>query len=176
MPLHRMLPHITAVHRSATHSFSKQQQPSITLISGEGVEGDAHCGTLVQHLYLVRKDPTRLNVCQVHLLQHELLDELDLQPGRLGENLTTRDLDLIALPTGTHLTIGTALLEVTGLRSPCNQINRLRPHLMKSCFIPKSKQPRAGIMAIVLQGGIIHPNDTIHVTLPPLPHSPLICV
>jgi hypothetical protein len=171
-----MPPHITSVQLSATHSFTKNPQPSITLIPGQGVQGDAHCGTLVQHLYLVRKDPTQPNLCQVHFLQHELLDELDLQPGQLGENLTTRGLDLITLPTGTRLAIGDTLLEVTGLRSPCNQINRLRPNLMKSCFIPKSKQPRAGIMAIVLQGGTILPNDLIRITLPSLPHSPLVCV
>ncbi len=174
-----MPPQVTAVHLSPKHTFTKTSQTRLTLLTGEGVQGDAHCGTLVQHLYLVRKDPTKPNLCQVHLLQQELLEELNLQPGHLGENLTTQGLDLITLPTGTHLAIGTTLLEVTGLRSPCNQINRLRPGLMKSCFIPNSrqpKQPRAGIMAIVLQGGTIHPNDPIHVTLPPLPHRPLICV
>ena len=171
-----MPPHITAVHLSAKHAFTKTPQPRITLLTGKGVEGDAHCGTLVQHLYLVRKDPTKPNLSQVHLLQQELLEEEKLQPGQLGENLTTQGLDLITLPTGTHLAICTALLEVTGLRSPCNQINRLRPGLMKSCFIPKTKQPRVGIMAIVLRGGIIHPDDPIQITLPPLPHRPLICV
>ncbi|MCU1321696.1 MAG: hypothetical protein JWM43_1345 [Acidobacteriaceae bacterium] len=171
-----MAPHITAVHLSAKHSFSKVAQPEITLLAGEGVQGDAHCGVLVRHRYMVRKDPTKPNLCQVHLLQHELLDELGLQPGELGENITTRDFDLLTLPTGTRLGIGDAVLEVTGLRSPCNQINAIRPGLMKECFVPKSESPRAGIMAIVVSGGAVRPDDTIHVTLPPEPHRPLVCV
>ena len=172
-----MHPHITAVHLSATHSFTKSPQTGITLLAGLGVEGDAHCGALVQHLYMVRKDPTRPNLCQIHLLQHELLDELEIAPGQLGENVTTREIDLLTLPTGTQLALGvTALLEVTGLRNPCNQINRLKPGLMKACFTHGKNSPRAGIMAIVLQGGEVRPNDRIRITLPPLPYRPLICV
>ncbi|CAN5450979.1 MOSC domain-containing protein [soil metagenome] len=171
-----MGPRITAVHLSAKHSFSKATQPEITLLTGEGVQGDAHCGVLVKHRYMVRKDPTKPNLCQVHLLQHELLDELGLQPGELGENITTRGFDLLTLPTGTRLEMGDAMLEVTGLRSPCSQINGLRAGLMKECFIPKSKAPRAGIMAIVIHGGTVRPDDAIRVTLPQEPHRPLVCV
>lgn len=179
-----MPPTVTAVHLSSTHSFSKQPQLQIHLIAQHGVEGDAHAGPLTQHLYLQRKDPTQPNLCQVHLLQSELLDELSLAPGQMGENITTRNLDLIHLPTGTLLQIGpTVVLEVTGLRSPCNQINQLhpgrKPSLMQTCFLPPpaaKKQPRAGIMSIVLTGGDITPGDPIRITLPPEPHRPLPCV
>ena len=172
-----MLSHITAVHRSSTHSFSKTTQLYIQLLEGLGVEGDAHCGALVQHRYQLRKDPSQPNLCQVHLLQQELLDELDIPAGLLGENITTLNLDLLSLPTGTRLTLGaTAIVEVTGLRMPCDQINKLRPGLMKRCFAPKTKVPRAGIMTIVITGGTVQPTDTIEVKLPPYPHRPLICV
>ena len=179
-----MTPFITAVHLSPAHSFTKQPQLQIHLIAHHGVQGDAHAGPLTQHLYLQRRNPSLPNLCQVHLLQSELLDELHLAPGQMGENLTTRDLDLIHLPLGTLLHIGpTAIPEVTGLRSPCSQINRLqpgrKPGLMQACFLPPpaaKKQPRAGIMSIVLNGGPITPGDPIHVTLPPQPHRPLTCV
>ena len=163
---------IIATSLSATHSFSKTPQLAIHLEAGIGVRGDAHAGSTTQHLYLRKKDPKRRNLTQVHLIHAELLDVLSLAPGQMGENLTTRHLDLHALPVGTRLDIGTTTLEITGYRTPCSQINGLRPGLMKAVFTP-SNQPNAGIMAIVLTSGKIHPGDPIHVTLPPLPHRPL---
>jgi MOSC domain-containing protein YiiM len=176
---------ITAVNISPTHSFSKAPQESIRLLAGLGVEGDAHLGVKVKHRYQVRKDPNQPNLCQVHLLQTELLDELSatglrVEPGQMGENITTRGLDLMSLPTGTRLDLGeTAVVEVTGMRSPCSQLNGLRPGLMKACFsvdARKKKSPRAGIMGIVLHSGEVRPCDPIRVTLPPEPHVALRCV
>jgi len=156
-------PTIAAVSRSPAHGFAKQPQTHIRLLAGEGVEGDAHRGTTTQHLYLKRKDPTQPNLCQVHLFAAEMLEELaakgfHLQPGEIGENILTRNIDLLALPLGTQLQLGAeAVVEVTGLRTPCSQIDKFR----------------AGVMAIVLRGGLVQPGDTITVSLPPKPHRPL---
>ena len=179
-----MTPKILATSASSNHGFSKQPQPHIRLITGEGIEHDAHRGRTTQHLYLKRKDPTQPNLAQVHLLSVELLDELaargfPLMPGELGENLLTQAIDLLTLPRNTHLHIGPeAILEVTGLRTPCSQIDAMRPGLQQLLWGPPlagttQKTRRAGIMAIVHHGGIIHPNDTIEITLPPGPHQPL---
>jgi len=182
------MPTILATSRSTRHGFSKQPQPSITLIANEGVEGDAHRGRTVQHPYQVRKNPSAPNLCQVHLFASEMLDALaaagfPLAPGDLGENLLTQGIDLIHLPLGTHLTIGpdpttAPILEVTGLRTPCTQIETFRPGLQALLYGPPApnttrKTLRAGIMTTVLRGGPIHPSDPIHLTLPPPPHHPL---
>jgi MOSC domain-containing protein YiiM len=182
------MPTIIATSSSSAHGFSKQPQPYLTLIANEGVEGDAHSGRTTQHLYLKRKNAAAPNLCQVHLFAAEMLDELaakgfPLSPGDLGENLLTHGLDLLNLPLGTRLTIGpdpitAPILEVTGLRTPCTQIETFRPGLQQHLYGPPNpgnpkKSLRAGIMTIVLRGGPIHPNDPIHTTLPPEPHQPL---
>ncbi len=165
-------PTIEATSLSAKHTFSKTPQPSIHLIAGHGVQGDCHAGAATQHLYRQRKNPTQPNLTQVHLLHAELLDRFSLTPGQMGENLTTRHIDLHALPTGAILQIGEAVLEITGYRTPCIQIDDLRPGLMKAVFTPE-KRPNAGIMAIVLTSGEVKPADSIQITLPPEPHRPL---
>ena len=164
-------PIIEATSLSPRHIFSKTPQPSIHLIAGHGVHGDCHAGRTTQHLYVQRKHPTQPNLTQVHLLHAELLDHFSLLPGQMGENLTTRHLDLHALPTGAILRIGEAVLQITGYRTPCTQIDRLRHGLMKAVY--PDKRPNAGIMAIVLTSGHIHPGDEIHITLPAEPHQPL---
>jgi MOSC domain-containing protein YiiM len=165
-------PIIEATSLSPRHIFSKTPRPSIHLIAGHGVHGDCHAGRTTQHLYMQRRHPTQPNLTQVHLLHAELLDHFSLLPGQMGENLTTRHLDLHALPVGTILRIGEAVLQITGYRTPCSQIDALRPGLMKAVFTP-DKRPNAGIMAIVLTSGHIHPGDEIHITLPAEPHQPL---
>jgi MOSC domain-containing protein YiiM len=176
---------VVSVSLSGSHSFSKATMLSIRLLTGLGVEGDAHCGALVKHRYHVRKDPTRPNLCQVHLLQAELFDELavkgfDVAPGEMGENITTREIDLLALPTGARLLLGeAAVVEVTGLRNPCVQMNQLRPGLMPAVI---ERRPRgevvrkAGIMGIVIAGGDVLPGDAIRVELPPRPWRALVAV
>ena len=169
---------VLSVSRSSTHSFSKQTFQAIEIIAGLGVEGDAHAGITVKHRYLVRKNPSAPNLAQVHLLQSELFAELqskgiDVDPGQLGENITTSGLDLLALPLGTELQLGAeAVVEVTGLRTPCNQMNKLRPGLMKACLGQDQKGGilrKAGIMAIALHGGTVHLGDEIKVKLPARP-------
>jgi MOSC domain-containing protein YiiM len=174
---------VLATSRSSTHGFCKQPQPSLRLIAGEGVEGDAHCGATAQHLYLKRKDPTQPNLAQVHLFASEMLDELaalgfTLKPGEIGENILTRGVELLTLPLHTRLHLGgEAVVEVTGLRTPCSQIDQHRAGLQQQLWGPRDaagqKTRRAGIMAIVLAGGTVHPNDPVRIELPPAPHLPL---
>jgi MOSC domain-containing protein YiiM len=175
-------PIVTAVSRSATHTFSKPNQPCIRLLAGLGVEGDAHMGETVRHRSRVAADPTQPNLRQVHLIHAELHDELraggfDVGPGRMGENITTRGLDLLELPVGARLAIGdAAVVEVTGLRNPCAQLDGLQPGLM-AAVLGRGAQGhpvrKSGIMAMVVAGGDVRAGDEIRVTLPPAPHRRL---
>lgn len=175
-------PVVVAVGRDSQHRFSKASADEIMLLEGLGVEGDAHAGVTVQHRSRIAVDPTRPNLRQVHLIHAELHDELreqgfSVDAGHMGENVTTRGLDLLALPTGTLLRLGPqAVVEVTGLRNPCNQINDFRPGMLKA-VLDKDEQGnlvrKAGIMGIVLRGGPVRPGDTIRVDLPEQPHLAL---
>ena len=173
---------VASVAGSEAHGFSKTVIPVATLIAGIGVEGDAHAGTTVQHLSRVRQNPDQPNLRQVHLLHAELLDELrgagfDVAPGQLGENILTQGIALLALPRGTRLKLGaSAVVELTGLRNPCGQIENFKPGLLKA-VLGKDDDGRlvrkAGVMAIVVAGGDVRPGDAVQVELPALPHSPL---
>jgi len=171
---------VVAVSRARAHRFSKPNEMSIRLLEGLGVEGDAHMGVTVQHSYHMRKDPLAPNLRQVHLIHVELFDELAqagfvVNPGELGENVTTRGLALLDLPTGARLRIGAAVVEITGLRNPCSQIDKFQQGLMGR-LIDKSQarvQMKSGVMGIVIAGGDIAPGDSIGVDLPPEPHRPL---
>lgn len=167
------------------HHFSKTPSPSIRLLTGLGVAGDAHMGETVKHRSRVRKDPTQPNLRQVHLMHVELFDELrkkgfDVQPGDLGENVTTSGIDLLALPTGTRLHIGaSAVVEVTGLRNPCVQIDGFQKGLMAATLDKDADGNlirKAGIMGIVLADGDVRPGDAVRVELPMPPHRPLLPV
>jgi len=173
---------VLAVHQSGKHNFSKTPQHSVTLLKGLGVEGDAHCGATVQHRHDKKKEPLRANLRQVHLIQTEMLDEVNSKgfqvfPGNLGENISTKGVDLLGLPTGTHLRIGdTAVIEITGLRSPCVYIERFRPGLLALMSETRSdgtSAHKAGVMGIVICGGVIYPDDTIVVLLPDGEHRVL---
>lgn len=173
---------IEAVCASPTHSMAKVPHPSIRLIAGLGIEGDVHSGGTVQHASEVRHDPEQLNLRQVHLLGVECHAELrvagfDLRPGEMGENVTTSGLRLMELPEGTRLHLGgAAVVEVTGQRDPCRQLNGVAPGLM-AAVLGRDDQGglvrNVGIMTIVVVAGDIRPGDTIRVELPPLPHRPL---
>jgi MOSC domain-containing protein YiiM len=176
---------ITAVSGSAAHTFSKSTQDSIRLLTGLGVEGDAHMGETVKHRSRVARNPNQPNLRQVHLIHAELLDELrdagfTVSAGQIGENVATRGIDLLGLPTGTRLHLGaTAVVEVTGLRNPCAQLDQFQPGLM-AAVLDRDAQGRlirkAGIMGIVLTGGDVRPDDPIRVELPPEPHRSLVPV
>lgn len=173
---------VVAVARSAGHTMSKPRAGRISLVAGLGVDGDAHMGETVKHRSRVRRDPTQPNLRQVHLIHSELHDELraagfEVGEGQMGENVTTRGLDLLALPTGTRLRLGPrAVVEVTGLRNPCSQLDGIQQGLMEATLDrgPDGELIRkAGVMAVVLQGGDVRPGDQIDAELPPEPHRPL---
>jgi MOSC domain-containing protein YiiM len=173
---------IVAVSRSPGHTLSKPNEGSIRLLAGLGVEGDAHMGVTVKHRSRVAKDPTVPNLRQVHLIHAELHDELEaggfrVAPGVMGENVTTRGIDLLGLPTGTRLRLGgAALIEITGLRNPCAQLNKIQPGLMAATLdrdAAGNLVRKAGVMAIVLAAGDVKPGDAIDVELPPEPRRKL---
>jgi MOSC domain-containing protein YiiM len=173
---------VTTVSRSAAHTMAKLPRVTIRLLAGLGVEGDAHAGETVKHRSRVARDPTLPNLRQVHLIHSELYDELTasgyaVTPGELGENVTTRGLDLLALPTGTKLRLGAAaVIEITGLRNPCVQLDGLQPGLMAATLERAESGElvrKAGVMAIVLAGGDVRPGDPIGVELPSGPRLPL---
>jgi MOSC domain-containing protein YiiM len=173
---------VLGVSKDCQHRFSKQPCESITLLEGLGVEGDAHAGSTVQHRSRVAADPTQPNLRQVHLIHSEFFDEArehgyELAQGDLGENVLTTRLDLLSLSRDTRLHLGErAVVRVTGLRNPCQQINNFRSGLLKVAItrdVNGELVRRAGIMGVVERGGIVVPGDTIRVALPPGPHIPL---
>src|SRR3979490_69120 len=176
---------VVAVSSRIGHHFSKMPALSIRLLRGLGVAGDAHMGETVKHRSRVRRDPTQPNLRQVHLIHAELFDELRakgfaVKPGELGENVTTSGVDLLALPTGTRLHLGaSAVVEITGLRNPCIQIDNFQKGLMAATLDKDADGNlvrEAGIMGIVIAAGDVRPGDEIRVELPAMPHRPLLPV
>jgi len=174
--------HVVAVSRDDAHRFSKPTRESITLRSGIGVEGDSHAGITVQHLSRIRRDPTTPNLRQVHLIHAELFDDMaerghEVAPGALGENITTAGVDLLGLSRGTRLELGEgAVIEITGLRNPCAQINGLSEGLMKELVSIDDSGATvrlAGVMSVVLAGGVVRPGDSIRVIPPAGRFEPL---
>ncbi|MEM9516941.1 MAG: MOSC domain-containing protein [Actinomycetota bacterium] len=173
---------VLSTHCSKEHSFTKAPAERLELEAGVGVVGDAHAGAQVQHRSRVTADPTRPNLRQVHLIHSELFESVraagfDVGPGDLGENITTRNVDLLALPVGSILAIGPdVVLSVTGLRNPCAQIDSFRPGLLSQVVVrdPAGALVRlAGVMSVVIRGGTVRRGDDISVALPPTPHHQL---
>lgn len=176
---------VVAVSSSATHGPLKHNQTTIQLLMGLGVAGDTHAGTTVQHRSRVARDPQQPNLRQVHLIHAELHAELrdhgfDVVPGQMGENITTEGVDLLSLPTGTRLRVGeAAVIEITGLRNPCRQLDQIQPGLMAAVLdhdAAGNLVRKAGVMGVVIAGGQVQPGDVIAVEMPPTPHHPLIPV
>jgi MOSC domain-containing protein YiiM len=173
---------VEAVSVSPGHTMAKPNQASIRLVEGLGVEGDAHAGVTVKHRSRVARDPSQPNLRQVHLIHAELHDELrgrgfEVAAGQMGENVTTRGVDLLGLPTGTRLRLGAgAVVELTGLRNPCAQLNGVQDGLMAATLDKDADGNlvrKAGVMGIVLAGGEVRPGDEIGVELPAEPHRRL---
>ena len=171
--------------RSPRHTLVKPNEDSIKLVAGMGVEGDAHQGTTVKHRSRVARDPTQPNLRQVHLVHAELHDELrqagfTVAPGQMGENVTTSGVDLLGLATGTRLHLGaSAVVEVTGLRNPCAQLDKIQKGLMAATLGRDEHGNlvrKAGIRGVVLADGEVRPGDPIRVEPPPPPHRPLAVV
>jgi MOSC domain-containing protein YiiM len=177
-----MTPQIISINSSSEHNVRKDNRSSIIVVKGLGIKDDAHSGATVKHEYLERRTPELPNLRQVHLISTELYQELktkgfDLSPGELGENITTKNIDLINLPLDTVIELGdTVKLQLTGLRMPCSLLNKVQVGLMKAVlqFDKNSKPiPTCGVMSIVLEGGVVNSNDSIKVILPPLPQQAL---
>lgn len=173
---------VIAVCRSPGHTLRKPREEEVELIEGLGVKGDAHLGETVKHRSRVRRDPTQPNLRQVHLIHAELFDQLttagmSVEPGQMGENVTTRGIDLLALPTGTILRLGPeAEIRVTGLRNPCVQLDAIHDGLKEAVLDRDAAGElvrKAGIMAVVLSSGTVRPGDPIEVRLPAPPHRSL---
>ncbi|MCB9166833.1 MAG: MOSC domain-containing protein [Flavobacteriales bacterium] len=166
---------VIAVCSKAENGVGKVPRDQVRLIADSGVEGDVHAGSTVRHLHMMRKDPTRPNLRQVHLIHAELHDELrergfTITPGAMGENITTRGVDLLHLKRGTRLHLGDeAVIELTGTRDPCRQLDGIQPGLMEATLerLPDGTLLRkTGVMSIVLQGGVVRPGDPIRVEVP----------
>jgi len=170
---------VEAVSTGAAHGIGKENATCIRLIAGLGVDGDVHAGEKVKHRSRVRRDPTEPNLRQVHLIHTELHEELadqgfDIRPGEMGENVTTCGVELLSLPAGTRLRLGSdAVVEVTGLRNPCAQLDEIAPGLMKAVLDRDADGEvvrKSGVMGVVLEGGEVRPGDSIQVELPCEPH------
>ncbi|MDB5571621.1 MAG: domain containing protein [Hyphomicrobiales bacterium] len=173
---------VLCVSASPAHTISKAPVLFARLVAGLGVEGDAHAGATVKHRHRVAKAPHEPNLRQVHLIHGELLDELnaqgfDIAPGAMGENLTTRGIDLLNLPRGARLRMGAeAVVEITGLREPCRLLDKVRPGLMAATLERREGGAvwrKAGVMGVVLASGEVRAGDPILVELPGHPHVAL---
>lgn len=172
---------VIAVASDTDHNIVKPLRESITLIAGWGVEGDAHAGKTVQHRYDKKRNPNAPNLRQVHLMHAELFDEVAelgmvVLPGQMGENITTRGVDILNLPRGARLKIGEAVIEITGLRNPCKYLNQIASGLMKACLSKHedgANFPQSGIMGVILKGGEVRAGDSIQIITPPEPHERL---
>jgi MOSC domain-containing protein YiiM len=176
---------VEAVSSNTVHWISKVPQKNVDLLAGVGVRGDAHAGETVQHVARVKRDPSQPNLRQVHLLHIELIEELatrgfQVTPGQMGENILTRGVDLLKLSTGSLIQFPSgAVLEVTGLRNPCRQLEEVHLGLLQAVLDRDSEGNvvrKSGIMCVVLTGGLVWPGDQFKVSLPPAPHNPLVPV
>lgn len=175
---------VFAVCSDSEHNTIKLARDQITLVAGFGVKGDAHYGKTVQHLYDKRRNPDAPNLRQVHLIHSELFDELASQgfcvsAGQMGENITTRGIDLLNLPRGAVLSIGEAEIEITGLRNPCGKLNKIQAGLMAATigrWPDGGVLPKTGVMGIILKGGDVRAGDMISMRLPNGPHERLAAV
>jgi len=173
---------VNAASLSPTHSFSKSNAAAIRLLAGRGVEGDVHCGETVRHRSRLARDPSQPNLRQVHLIHTELFEELRalgfvVAAGEMGENVTTEGVDLLGLPAGARLGLGaTAVVEITGLRNPCHQLDDFQSGLMAAVLGRDAEGDlvrKAGVMGIVIVGGEVRPGDPVAISLPEEPHRPL---
>lgn len=172
---------VIAVSSDSEHNIIKPVRESIQLVEGWGVEGDAHAGKTVQHRYDKSRNPNAPNLRQVHLMHAELFDQvgdlgLTVMPGQMGENITTRNIDILNLARGTHLKMGEAVIEITGLRNPCKYLNQIAPGLLKACMAKHedgTNFPQSGVMGIIITGGEVKAGDDIHIIAPPEPHERL---
>jgi len=173
---------IAAVARRGPRAFGKEVCAEIRLVAGFGVEGDVHAGATVRHRSRMARTPDLPNLRQVHLIHAELHEALagvgfTVGPGEMGENVTTRGVPLLDLPSGTRLRLGgEAVVELTGLRNPCPQLDGFQRGLRAAVLdrdAAGNLVRKAGVMAVVVTGGTLRAGDPVAVELPDAPHRPL---
>lgn len=173
---------VVSLSTSPTHSMSKKKVTQVELIKGIGISGDAHAGKKVKHRSRVRQNPDQPNLRQVHLIHSELFEELStkgfmIKAGEMGENITTKGIDLLALSKGCILSIGSDVkVEITGLRNPCDQLNGLQEGLLNAVLDKDGNGKlirKAGIMGVVLTSGIVKNGDKIIEFYQPEKHQAL---
>ncbi len=138
---------VVAVSVSARKGEKKVSVPSVVLVPDHGVRGDAHAGP-----------GTR----QVSLLAGESIAKmrdrgLSVGPGDFAENVTVEGIVLPALPVGTRLRVGEALLEVTQIGKECHE--RCAIYLQAGDCV----MPREGIFARVVRGGRVAAGDVVEI-------------
>jgi MOSC domain-containing protein YiiM len=164
---------VVAVASDRRHRFSKPTQDHIVLVEGHGIEGDAHAGAFVRHRYLAHRHPRLPNLRQVHLISSELFASLadagfKVGAGELGENITTAGLELERMPLGTLIELGpTAIVELTGLRTPCVLIDRFQAGLKRQMLSSAETSPpfKCGVLGVVRVGGAVATGDSARVRL-----------
>ena len=92
---------------------------------------------------------------QVLLVDSETLELMDLQPGIIRENITTRGINVNGLPVGQRLRVGEAQLEVSVICTPCDLLEKIRPGLRREL------RGRRGMLCRVVAGGMIRRGDNI---------------
>ncbi len=173
---------VISVNISIKIHINKKAVDSINIIAGHGVEGDRHAGKTVQHIWDKKKNPTAPNLRQVHLIHKELFEEMsakgfEIQPGEMGENITTEGIDLLNLPENTILHLGEeAKIQIKGLRKPCSQLNHVQEGLLNEMVVDGEVPYLTGVMAIALADGVVRPNDPIKLEFPQKPHKKLVAV
>ncbi len=163
---------VVSVSSKETPGVGKVPRTEIVLVAGHGVEGDYHFGTKVRHRSRVAKNPDQPNLRQVHLIHEELFEELasegiTVEAAAMGENVTTRGIALLELATGTRLHLGeSAVVELTGLRNPCNQLDAIDERLLPAVGQKQADGSilrKGGVMGVVVTGGVVRPGDVIRV-------------
>jgi len=125
------------------HRKEMQRVDSAEVVENLGLKDDRHA----------LPDSSR----QVLLLEKETLDQLQLLPGAVKENITTRGISLTTLRSKDRLQIGIdVILEITKACAPCSRMEEIRPGLLGEIA------GRRGMLARVIRGGTIAPGDIIH--------------
>ena len=138
---------VLAVCISERKGEKKHPAGEIRLEADHGILGDAHAGPGHR---------------QVSLLANESVDKmraqgLTLRAGDFAENILTEGVALRALPVGTRLRVGDALLEITQIGKECHS----------DCEIKRKAgvcvMPAEGVFAVVREDGRVRANDGIEV-------------
>jgi MOSC domain-containing protein YiiM len=127
--------------RASRRRVPMEEIAEIRALEDSGLEGCAHART---------GSPR-----QVLLMDSETLELMELQPGIIRENITTRGINVNGLATGQRLRVGDAQLEVSIACTPCDLLEKIRPGLRREL------RGRRGMLCRVIAGGMIRRGDSI---------------